>query len=213
MESESMRCAGMDMGPNALELCVALAMTGLLMGVSCRRNGDDGGAAPRSAPSRGAEGYGPYARALRTAKTEEERWKLTELFLRANTRPSEDAANVVEAVKTQLLYGSGVSEVWLDAYPDVRKRIELTTEDLEKIGGLLGEDVHMHWGEGSRDPARGQETHAYYTTELTRGEMARRWLLLLTGEPFDEKHVFMEWLSPRRSKLEWNQSKGVFVSR
>ena len=177
---------------------VAIAILfGLSCLAACSRKGSSG---PAPTPTGdGAIGEGNLGAMLDGAGSVEGKWDVLvgHFARRGPTFVQEPDLRIEDQVRRLIVKGYVESEFYLEHYPEVRWRLLWQEADLEELAAQLS-DRRRILVEGAPD------------SKLVRGEMARRWLLLLTGEDFSDLAAFARWRGKATCPVRWNSNVGRF---
>ena len=167
---------------------------------------------PASVPSLPPPGYSPLdpgklLRSLKAAPSDQDRWNVLVHTVRRlrPTMASRTEEEIAVLNRDALVGATPISEILLEAFPGVAKRLPLRPVDLETLGRYIASKDYARAGvDGWNGVA------ITWFTSRTRGEMAAAWLLKLTGKRFKDKAAFDNWFRETKPKLRWDPSLGQF---
>lgn len=149
-----------------------------------------------------------YRKALAGAATADEKQRITGKHWPNGvlSRPDRQMSRA-EQVHTVVCVGGPISEVWLLYYPEIVRLVEWDLSHLRRLGKNVGHGSHVMWNE------KALFGKGLCATRLTRDEIARGWLKVLTGRDFESEDGLGQWIEVNQARLAWDEREGRFILR
>ena len=141
------------------------------------------------------------------ARTDAEKWAVTTraIALSSPNFYGKPHLTIEEQAREHILMCDSNADEWLDRFPGILKYLEFEAEDLPRLASTLAATERMHWCVPGQNGSliRAGVKRSY-------GEVARGWLLLLTGVDFPDTPAFARWHKEVGNSLKWSTKAGKF---